>query len=68
MNEYKLTPGESLTIMDIVQDTIDRGMIALDYELNQIEEIINKTTTEFGDYKDDVEFEVIIKVKSKCDK
>lgn len=65
MKEYKLNPEESKTIMDMTQDAIDRGMVASYYETDKIEEIIDETTNEFGDYLNNVEFEIIIRVKQK---
>lgn len=65
MKEYNLNNKESKTIMDMVQDSFDRGMIASDYETETLEGIIEETTTEFGEFSNDVEFEIIIRVKNK---
>lgn len=61
MKEYKLNKEESLTVMDMIQDTIDRGMICSHYEVDTVEEIISETTNEFEDFTK--EFEIVIKVK-----
>lgn len=61
MKEYTLNKEESLTVMDMIQDAIERGMIARHYETDKIEKIISDTTDELEDFVK--EFEIIIKVK-----
>lgn len=61
--EYILDKDESLTIMDMVQDCIDRGMIARSYETDKLEDIIDDSTNEFEQFTKD--FEIIIRVKDK---
>lgn len=63
MKEYTLNQTESLTVMDIVQDAMDRGMIAKDYETDTLGKIISENTDEFEQFKKGVEFEVVIRVK-----
>ena len=63
MREYELNPEESRAVMDMVQDAIDRGMIAGDYEIDTLEEIIDYSTDVFEEHRKGVEFEIIIKVK-----
>jgi hypothetical protein len=65
MKEYKLNKQESLTVMDMVQDVFDRGMVAGDYETEKLEQIIDEHTDEFDQFKKGIEFEVIIRVKSE---
>lgn len=63
MKEYRLNKEESLTVMDMVQDVMDRGMIASDYEVDTLQKIINETTDEFEQFQKGIEFEVVIRVK-----
>lgn len=60
--EYKLNPEESKTVMDMVQDIIDRGMIASGYETDKLEEIIDYSTDDYEQHRKGVQFEVIVRV------
>lgn len=64
MKEYVLNRKESLTVMDMVQDSLDRGMVSGNYETKKLEEIIKENTDEFEEFNKDTEFEVIIRVKT----
>lgn len=67
MKEYVLNTKESLTVLDMVQDAMDRGMVSNNYETKKLEEIIKENTDEFEKYNKDTEFEVIIRVKTHAD-
>lgn len=62
--EFKLNKKESLTLIEIAQDAIDRGMIASHYEIDTIEKIINTVTNEFGDISND-DIQITIQVNEK---
>lgn len=65
LKEYVLNKDESMTVMDMVQDCIDRGMIARHYEVDKLEDIIDNSTDEFERFTKD--FEIIIRAKDKID-
>ena len=67
MKEHVLNRKESLTVMDMVQDALERGMVAGHYETGKLEEIINENTNEFDLFKEDTEFEIIVRVKTATD-
>lgn len=51
--EFKLNKTESLTLLEMVQDCIDRGMIASHYETDTIETILSHITNEFDEITND---------------
>lgn len=57
-----LNQQESITVLDIVQDCMDRGMVASDYELATIKEILDRITDESGEIKKSVGAKVSIEV------
>lgn len=63
MKEYTLNKQESLNVMDMVQDALDRGMVAGHYQTDTVEKIIAENTNEFDLYNKDVEFEIVIRVR-----
>ena len=65
MEEYVLNKQESLTVMNMVHDAIQRGMIASGYEIGTLEEIIENNTDFFESFTKD--FEIVIKVKDKTE-
>lgn len=60
MREVVLNKDESRTVMEMVQDCIDRGMFNKDYELETIEGVIKSSIDFFEDFTKD--FEITIKV------
>jgi hypothetical protein len=63
VKEYQLNKAESQTVMDMLQDCIERGMISNSYETDKIEEIIEDSTDSLDFFTKD--FEVIIRVKNR---
>jgi len=63
MKEHLLNKKESLTVMEMLQDCIERGMISNHYVADKIEEIIDNSTDSLDFFKKD--FEIIIRVKDK---
>ena len=61
VKEVQLNKEESITVLEMAQDAIDRGMIASHYETDGIEKVLNTVTNEFGDITKEVE--IIIRVK-----
>lgn len=61
----ELKGNESRTVLDMVQDCIDRGMIASDYETDAIESFLEQVTDGFDSYKKDLDFEITITAKKK---
>lgn len=59
--EYVLDKEESMTVMHMVQDCIDRGMIAKGYRIGTINTILFENTDMFEHF--DCEFEVVIRTK-----
>lgn len=61
--EYVLNKEESATVMNMVKDCIDRGMIARSYDTNLINHILFQNTDMFENFNCD--FEIIIRTKDK---
>jgi len=65
MKAYQLNKEESFTVMEMLQDAIDRGMICSHYKMDTLNEVLSETTDSFGVFNSKVEFEIVLKVKEK---
>ncbi|MBP1308876.1 hypothetical protein JOD82_001896 [Paenibacillus sp. 1182] len=64
----KLNHQESYTVLSMVGDCIERGQVAEEYEIKQLENLLEIIDDPFEGFKDDLEFEIQIKVKKKLNK
>ena len=65
MKTYILNDSESKTLLEMASDCIERGMIAGNYEIDKIDEIINDSINMYGEFKQGIEVEMEVKVKGK---
>lgn len=63
--DLSLSQRESYSVLSMVQDCIDRGMISSRYDVNRIEELLKKIEDPFEDFQKDLEFEIQVTVRKK---
>jgi len=59
-----LNKDESISILDIVQDAIERGMITTQYDIDRIEDFMNRHSDAFENWKFD-NVQITIEVNPK---
>ncbi len=47
--EFKLNSKESVTLLEMAQDCIDKGMVTSNYETDTLEDVIEYMTNDFGE-------------------
>lgn len=62
--DFQFNNRESISLLDMVKDCFDRGMISSEYDTDKIEKLISKSEDAFENWTWE-DIEITIKVKSK---
>lgn len=62
---YVLNDNESKSLLDMADDCIDRGMVAKNYDIDKINDIINDSHKMYGEFKQEIEIEIEVRLKRK---
>lgn len=65
MKCYKLNDKESKSLLEMAGDSIDRGMVGADYELNSINDMLDHVYDSYGEIKGNLDIEIQVKIKDR---
>ena len=67
MKKYILNDSESKTLLEMAGDCIERGMVAENYEIEKIDEIIDDSINMYRESRQGIEVEIEVRIKVKSE-